>query len=278
TFSEFIKNIDIILLAYAFVTGYYPRDSRYVFSADDASFEHIYGTWYETLPHSLKSGYSVFPSSRLRIYFSLPHKIEFPQQFFNSLCNKLKQQEELSRVLFLIVEGHTLSTEMQATVYTVALEAMTGIISKENETKYVPITSKTLSKKFIGELLDILNKYSADIPQQAMDTLKRKISVINTPTNKDKLLKPFELLGIKLVQKEIDCINKRNDFLHGRLPLVSGDSDQKYQLQQIATTLLYCVSTLVLKYVGYTGYVMYYPTLNEYNQKKRFTDYLIKSI
>ena len=276
-YNDFKKYIDNILLAYSFVTGYFPRDKRYILSSPEINFENIYGISYETLPKSLESSYSVFPRSDLRIYFSLPQNINFPQITFNKLCCVLLNHIELNRVLFLIVEGHTLSIELRAAIYSVALETITNIICDENESKIKPITDKKFAKLLIAELKEVLLKYSDKCSKVNLETLIKKIDVLNSPTNKQKLLKPFELLNITLNEKEKECINKRNDFLHGRIPYECND-DSEYQLQQIALTLLYCVTILVLKYIGYNGFVLYYPSINEFKREKKISDYIIKMI
>jgi hypothetical protein len=177
-----------------------------------------------------------------------------------------------------MIEGHTLSTELQASIYSVALEAMTNIISEENESKLTPIPDKTLSKIVLKELKDVINNHKDSLSEEGINTIIKKISVINSPTNKQKLTKPFEIYGISLNQKEIEAINKRNDFLHGRIPLSISYEDDKFYLQQVSFTILYCVTALILKYVGYSGFIMYFPTLNEFNKKKKISDYLIKKI
>lgn len=276
-YKGFKNYIDIILLAYSFVTGYFPRDKRYILSSTENDFKNIYGISFETLPKSLESSYSVFPRSDLRIYFNLPQNINFPQMIFNKLCSVLLRHIELNRVLFLIVEGHTLSMELRAAIYSVALETITNIICKENESKVNPITDKKLAKLLISELKDALLKYSDKISKTNLETIIKKIDLLNSPTNKQKLLKPFEILNITLNEKEKECINKRNDFLHGRIPFES-DDDSEYQLQQIVLTLLYCVTILVLKYVDYSGFVLYYPSINEFKREKKISDYIIKMI
>lgn len=277
-FKEFLTSINTILLSYAFVTGCYPRDLWYILSSEDNTFRQISGIYFETLPKSLTSPYSVFPSSEYRIYFQLPHNIEFPQKSFNNLCNIISRHKELSRVLYLLVEGHTLSTELRAAIYTIALETITNIISDENESKFIPITDRKLGRIVIKEMKNILCNYRDQISQEGFDTINKKIDVFNSPTNKQKLLKPFELLGIRLNEKEIECINKRNDFLHGRIPQSNYKDDKRFILEQTSLTILYCVTALVLKYTGYSGFVMYYPTLNEFSKKKRISDVIIKRI
>jgi len=230
------------------------------------------------LPKSFSSRYSVVPSGGLRLSFGMPQNISFPQQSFNRLCEILISHTDLAHAILLLVEGHILSNELKAAVYSIALEAISDIICTENESKIVPIPDKPLAKKVLNALRSALETFSTKISPAGLDTLNRKINVLNSPTNKEKLLKPFSLLKIKLSTKEIDCIDKRNDFLHGRFPFSLADSNDKFRLEQITLTLLYCVTALILKYIGYNGFITYYPALNQYKRHRPLTDYFIKRI
>lgn len=276
--SDFLESVNSIMLAYGFVTGNLPRDKRYILAYEDGANSIISGILYETLHSSLASCISVFPSSNYIIYFDLPHNLTFPQKIFSKLCEKSLKNSELSRILFLLIEGHTLSTELQATIYYVALEALTNIISEANEKKMKPIPNKKLGQKICKELIGVVNNYTESLTEDGVNTLISKINVIYSATNSQKLLKPFEIYGIELNSKELEAIKKRNDFLHGRIPLSTICEDKKFDLQQISFTVLYCVTALILKYVGYSGFVMYHPTLNEFNKKKKISDFLIKKI
>ena len=277
-FDDFIIKMNTVLISYAFITGYYPRDAWYIISAHESDFEILSGIYYETLPKSLESSYSVFPSSEYRIYFRLPQRINFPQNIFNNLCTIIHNNDEFARVLYLLVEGHTLSTELKGAIYSIALESITNIISEKNQTSFTPIPNKKLAKKIVNTLKSSLTEFRSLLEKEGLETLNKKLDVINSPTNKQKLIKPFELLGIILNNKEIECINKRNDYLHGRIPNENNNETQKYNLEQTSLTILYCVTALVLKSIGYSGYIMYYPTLNEFSKKQSFSDYLIKYI
>ena len=277
-YQTFKKNVDIILLSYAFVSGYFPRDRRYVVSSQDSSFSNIQGVSYETLPKSFSSPYSVVPSGALAIHFGLPQNISFPQQSFNHLCQVLVSHRDLAHVILILVEGHTQSNELRAAVYSIALEAISDIVCRENESKIVPIPNKSLAKKVLKALGRTLDSFNNEMSPAGLDTLRRKISVLNSPTNKEKLLKPFSLLQITLNTGEIDCIDKRNDFLHGRFPFSLTDLNDKFQLEQITLTLLYCVTALILKYIDYSGFVTYYPAFNQYKRRRLITDPFIKRI
>jgi hypothetical protein len=277
-YHEFKKALDVILLSYAFVTGYFARDRRHIVGAEDLSFTQITEISFETLPNTLSSKYSVIPTSALRTVFRMPHEMSFPESTFNDLCEQLLSHPSLGQVILVLVEGHSLSLELRAAVYSIALEAITDIVSKENQSKFTPIPQKRLAKKVLRALLSTLESFRTELSTDGIETLVKKLQVANSPTNKDKLLRPFALYGVNLTAHEIDCIERRNDFLHGRFPFDPCNVDQKFQLEQTVLALLYCVTTLVLKYIGYTGFVIYYPAFNELNKGHRPTNNFVKHI
>ena len=277
-YHVFRKALDIILLSYAFVTGYFARDRRHIIAAEDSSFSQIIEISFETLPKTLSSRYSVIPTSAVRTVFRMSHEISFPQSTFNELCERLQSHLSLAQVILVLVEGHSLSIELRAAVYSIALEAITDIVSKENQSKFTPIPQKPLARKILRAMLSTLESFKAELSSEGMETLEKKLRVLNSPTNRDKLLRPFALYGVNLSAHEIDCIEKRNDFLHGRFPFDPGNIDHKFQLEQTVLALLYCVTTLILKYIGYSGFIIYYPAFNEYNKGRRPTNYFVKRI
>ncbi len=276
--GDFRVALETILISYAFVTGYYPREKRYILSAPDPSFTTIDDISFDTLSHSFSSTYSVVPSSALRLHFGIQEDIRFPIVSFERLCHKLATNSTLARVIVMLVEGHVLSIHLRAAVYSIALEAITDIISQENEARFVPIEDKSLAKKILDQLLTTLEEFKPQLSASGFETLTRKLRVLNSPTNKDKLLLPFSLLQIELSANEVKCIESRNDFLHGRFPFDYSNSSENYQLEQVALTLLFCVNALILKYIGYSGPIIYYPALNEYKEEKRFTESFLRRI
>lgn len=83
-------------------------------------------------------------------------------------------------------------------------------------------------------------------------------------TNNEKLTRPFEQLGIPLSLHDIVIIEHRNDLLHGNILLKKDDEidEDKTNLYMayVSAKLFTLISKLVLKSVGYKGYV--------YNQAK----------
>jgi len=95
--------------------------------------------------------------------------------------------------------------------------------------------------------------------------MKRRLNEINKPinkqhlTNNEKLTKPFEQLGIHLTLNDIKIIEHRNNLLHGNILLKKEDSqsDESINLYMsyVSAKLYTLISKLILKTVGYNGYV-----------------------
>ncbi|MEG0983289.1 hypothetical protein, partial [Algoriella sp.] len=130
-----------------------------------------------------------------------------------------------------------------------------------------PITDKKISKNFIAKLKEILDAFSQDIVKlggdNSVEILRKNIENINKPTNRNKLLEPFNLNGIELNSDEIDAINHRNNFLHGR-NIKEGTEDYK-EINQISFRLNKLINKLMLKHIGFTGYVVNHLKHNEKN-------------
>jgi hypothetical protein len=277
-FHPFLDAIETLTLAYGFATGYYPRDRRYILGSNNSEFTEFSEVLFDTLPGTFSSEYCVVPTFAMMVSSGSPGHLEFPQSAFEDLCDQLLSHRPLARAIMTLLEGHTTTIELRAAVYSIALEAITDIISQEHSTSFVPIPRKSLARKFLKELNATLMRFKADISVAGIDTLLKKLQVINSPTNKDKLLKPFELYHVVLTTDERNAIEKRNDFLHGRFPYDPSDDNQRFQMEQTVLTLLYCSTVLILKYVGYAGPIAYYPAFNQLLRHRNITSPFTKRI
>lgn len=83
-------------------------------------------------------------------------------------------------------------------------------------------------------------------------------------TNIEKLTQPFEQLGIHLTSHDIDIIEHRNDLLHGNILIdrdeFKDEDKTNLYLTYVSAKLFTLISKLILKIIGYDGYV--------YNQAK----------
>lgn len=103
-----------------------------------------------------------------------------------------------------------------------------------------------------GKFIDILSSYEEKMDERGQNIIKAKIQNLNSPTNRDKLEKPFELMGITLTEGEKLIIGSRNKYLHGGEPENSYEWFLKRQLN--ALNLFDLTARLILKYAKYEGH------------------------
>ena len=150
------------------------------------------------------------------------------------------------------------------------IEQLSKHLSLEEIGLEKPINQPKLFDKILKELHEVIDTNSQNLSNTNTLKLKRRLNEINKPinkahlTNNEKLTRPFEQLGIPLSLHDIAIIEHRNDLLHGNILLKKDDEidDVKTNLYMayVSAKLFTLISKLVLKSVGYKGYV--------YNQAK----------
>jgi len=165
----------------------------------------------------------------------------------------------------LIVRASSIDDPVQkGALYSVAIEALTEYLVSETPEPFKPISNKAEAKKLISSLMAVLDASKSTIDINGYTILSKKIANINSPTNRDKLEKPFELAKIELLPDDLEALDKRNDYLHGREPLEGGT---RYDLEQIALHLHTLISHLILKHIGYSGHLINLPSWNLLHNK-----------
>lgn len=267
TYKEFYRSIYSILLSFGFITGKLPMDEGYFFAYDNIDYDNIVYAKYSTLIGSISSIYHSIYTNSFGYIFNDHKKAQdlnkqlkgITEKDFSNLCSKAFDSPEFSSVMYLLLEGSKHSLQMMAGSFAICLETLTNIIAAENEEKLNPIKDKKKAKLIREGLLNVIEKYKDEI-DDGYQILRNKIGNINQATNKDKLIKPFELLGIKLTDNDKECIGKRNDFLHGRMPDIEMgkiiDENEFGKIFHITLKLNILVSALVLKSIGFSGKIL----------------------
>ncbi len=278
--TSFKGKTEIIRLAFAFLSGKLYRGTAYYVSASSNLFEEIEGVWYEKELALINTNRQIINPR----YFFENYKTEsqayqekyrkyhelFSNQLFSNFCNALLEQEELLRAVQLIVSASGNSDPIQqGALYSVAIETLTSFISEKHSERVNPIKDKQLAKEVVSLLSDTLTQYQAVIGEEGVNILKNKLENINQPTNRDKLVIPFQIYGLELSDKDKENIGRRNEYLHGRTPL---SIEQTFELETLALDLHYLVGCLILKYIGYAGFVIYLPAWALINNKHKFKE------
>lgn len=189
----------------------------------------------------------------------------------SNLTSKIHNDSEFSTAIILILESTSIrSLLLIPSSFAVIIEMLSKKLSREEFGLEKPIKDNKLEKKIIKEFHDIIERNNRLLSDNSALKLKRRLNEINKPinkqhlTNNEKLTRPFEQLGISLSFHETSIIEHRNDLLHGNVLLKSDDnqSDESINLYMayVSAKLFTLISKLILKSIGYKGYV--------YNQSK----------
>lgn len=188
---------------------------------------------------------------------------------FSSLCQKLHDSMEFTSAIILMLESSVASFLFMPGGYAIALESLSDLILGKGKLKLAPIKDKSQSRKIISEFKAIIAKHAAGLDPDDMELLKKRIEGINQITNKARLQAPFKKLGIRLLDKDLEVLNSRNDFLHGRFPDFSkaGPARSNDRINRDLVFAAYrfytILNILILKWIGYNNKVINYSKISE---------------
>lgn len=265
--SEFEKITQVIRLCFAFLIGKFYKDETFYLSSSHSNFSVIENLEYIVEDKSVISDNQLI-NPRLVDEFNRFVKTDdkkdlknisryFPATLFSDFCEKVLESNELLRCIELLITASGLENPVQqGALYSVSLETITELIKDEHIATLKPIKDKNVNLEFKQQMLNTLESFNDRIDEQGMKILRSKIENMNSPTNQDKLMKPFEIVGITLSDGEKKVLNSRNDYLHGNDPNKIGD---KVELEINALNLHSLLGKLILKYIGYSGYFIHLP-------------------
>lgn len=183
----------------------------------------------------------------------------------SNLVQRIHDKPEFSVAILVILEvSSTRSLLVIPSSFATIIELLSKHIRVEQEGSFKPIPNAKQAKTIIHELHNVIDGYGEAIDDESILKLKRRLNEINKPvnrrhfTNNEKLIAPFEQLGIKLTLLDIKIIEHRNDLLHGNILLESEENGENEDLyvNYVSAKLFTLISKLILKSIGYHGYVI----------------------
>lgn len=189
---------------------------------------------------------------------------------FSRLIYLLYSDERFSSVIVMMIESESVrSLLLMPSIYSIILEALSKIICVPNVEEKKPIRSKKLFQKISNDIYGVIDSYSGIFESgDDVSKLKKRVPELNKIvkqnhlTNHEKLVRPFEQLGIELSIDDINIIKHRNDLLHGNIFLTDNKkqefSDINNYMMYVSEKLYTLISSLILKYIGYSGYIINY--------------------
>lgn len=289
-FEEFSNICHSVMISYGFFSADFYQDESFLLKSDSIEFNSVYDLRYLKLRPSIISNGTCNPiygnpygyTSDESIVNSVGNKLTLiDSQLFSKLVSKVHTDKEYAVLILLILEANTASLILRPAGYSVALEKLTNIIVEENK-GLKPIPDKSLSQKFRKKLSSILMNLKSEIEQvgneDSITILKKNIDKINNPTNRDKLTKPFEIYKIELGEDDITAIDNRNNFLHGRNIKIEEGSDEFIEIWNISMRLNKLINILILKHIGFSGYVINHLKYNEQSLGYKIKEDLFEEI
>lgn len=263
TYADAQKYQWIISLSLGLITSQVPLDFAFVscsIKKDDS--RKLIG--YQRLRDTIKCPYRFFTSGFEWLENAIKKKPELnyvnlegykdlldwirPEDFSN-IVSRLYYDEKMARGALLLLDAPSLPLDYQGTILSVALETLSSV-------GYTTLVDPKSWKKTKKEVLEIIRRdFGNNSP--IIENLENKWSSINSPTNQDKLSRPFADVGYELSELEKRVIKERNKFLHGSLTLKGTvEEDASYQ-SFLCFELLKLCSILLFRRMEFK-----YPLLN----------------
>lgn len=262
-YQDFVKFLDDIILSIAYLTGEFLGKSIFVLASNDNNFEKNELLCLKSFYDDLNNGIAVIPDFHfLKDIVGNMNDIASPE-LISKLAEEISKNIIFKRTILLICQAHSEPSYVKATLFSVALETITNLIYEQIEAANKPVQDPKLSKKIRISLKKTLDEYKSEITEEAYEKFCNDINRLNSLTNKQKLLLPFKYLGFSLPIKDREAIEKRNDFLHGRIP----ENGNKHNLPITIGRLLFCINFLVLKHIDFSGYIFYPAVMYQHNNK-----------
>ena len=90
-----------------------------------------------------------------------------------------------------MMEASRTSLTIMPAAFSVALESMTDLLVTENEAVFAPIPDKAPAKELRNALQAVVDQFAPRIGAEGALIVKNKINNLNSPTNRNQLIKPF---------------------------------------------------------------------------------------
>ncbi|MEQ8549483.1 MAG: hypothetical protein RIC03_16340 [Cyclobacteriaceae bacterium] len=264
SFDTFSIDTDCAIKALSLLTGDWHGDERYIVRSVDSTFNSIESTHFRTASYSIITSHKIIDPHGFVEYMKAMGKDNFkkstsvfPDFAFSRISSMIKHVDELERSLFLILEANKSKSPItRITSYLVAIETLASSISSRYRDHFKTIRNSKVSGKVKKALIEKLSDFEKELPKYEYDMMLKKLENVNSPSNMDKMLKSFELFGIKLSPKMKKIIKTRNVFLHGKTPFEEKEVKEKQKELAIDSLRMHMlVSILFLKYCGYSGHI-----------------------
>lgn len=275
-YAQFSDKAMAVVNALAYFTGYLAGGHGWYFAYDDESLSHYKHFYRVQLRNSIRSFYTPINTNAAAWVRGRADIDKWrgnilkpvPVEILSNFCLELYQSLEFTTIILLILEASVASLTFMPGGYAIALESLADYMSNNEKEALAPM-DKGLSKIVRDRLSNVINEECSAISEENRNILLGKINQINQITNKSRLRRPFERLGIPLTESDQKLIETRNDFLHGRIPdLTNAGPDRPVErmnkdLYYSSVRFYTLLSRLILSWIGYDNYVLNHAKIQE---------------
>lgn len=309
SYASFLKALNSVLLAYAFLKGTYLGNQAYVMAFKSQEF---------LKPQSIKTHQLVGGDKGFPVHITNPYNIEqianrikyqvddkgmvryndrhldkyrkpFPHSVFGKLCDLIYSKYGILRGAILFVNNKAIGLELRVPALFVAIENITRVLSKKSTAPNIINDSKI--EHSLKEPINTLLKQIREIEKinQPLDAsieasreynanfarIYGKLRELNRGSNNKKLIDPFSQVGYTLTKEEEELlIRKRNIFLHGEdfMSLQQDYETEFKELFHISLKLQKLIAILLLKTAGYSGYILNNAKVHERISEKKLSE------
>lgn len=266
------ESVTSILFAVGFIEQNIHLDESYTFVIDNPRSGRTSSMEYMSLRESIVGQYDIFTTNAYSVRLPIENKYGFdgygdvdewsnklrqcPKTVIDNLASLTYKYPIIANCIAILVDGTKAGLEIQGASFAVALEALANLIEKENLApvgKVKPVVDKSKWKKLRKVYLKLLE--DAGLTAAEKEFISRKLNSLNQIPNKDRLQAPFAALGVALSQVELDTIEMRNNFLHGRneCDLTPQSMNQMVWTCKLLHQLC-CI--LLFKLCGFSGHII----------------------
>jgi hypothetical protein len=245
-----------LVYSFGLISGSLIRNEIFFLQYENNRFEDVLGFYFKKIEDSLTGLAAIDP--RLFAHVTETKKIDafyITPSIFQRMIEKSVNDRRFIRAVKMITESSRFPLEIKASTYSVALETMKNIIIEDNTTKINPFKNKHKANEIIKILKKILEPISDEEFNNKRSVIN-KLDQLNQIGNKEGFLLSFKLLSIALSKDDERCLIERNNFLHGKIPFENELPVKNFEIQHIVYKLHMLLCSLILKYSGYSGFIL----------------------
>lgn len=249
TFEKFKSYVDVAVVTFGFISGFYLANSVYYLGYNPIGNVKIK---YKNISQSFHSQSTVIERG---FYSEIPESdLKLTPRVFSKLFEIMYLNQEYNRATLLLLHAGNTINLSKASIAAVALETITKKIMTSTNTEKI-IEDKKIDKGFRYDLRLVLDKYHGILTKEQIDTFKVKLNQINTKPNSQKLEDAFALLDIDLTEDDLFCLKCRNQLLHGGVPKMFKEFNltEEELLNVVSERLIMLSSMILLKLSGFKG-------------------------